>query len=302
MNDGHMHGGMGMAPSTMNSTGTMVHPHHRMMMMHMTFFWGKNSEILFSGWPGTNSAMYALALVFVFFLAFIVEWLSHSRFIKQEANHVAAGLAQTLMHALRVGLAYLVMLAVMSFNAGVFIVAVAGHTLGFFFFGSRVFKKSPESVSPLSDTMEGKHDMGGMMPPSPMDGAGSNSTHHHTMMTMHMTFFWGKNAEILFAGWPGKRTGMYILALIFVFVLSFLMEWLSHCRLIKGSALKVTTTTRSLRTIVHAIRMALSYMVMLAVMSFNVGVFLVAVAGHGLGFLIFGSRVDDTSNLPAGSC
>ncbi|KAK2976445.1 hypothetical protein RJ640_015568 [Escallonia rubra] len=159
MNDGHMHGGMdgsmGMAPPTMNGTGTMVHPHRRMMMMmHMTFFWGKNSEILFSGWPGTDSGMYALALVFVFFLAFIVEWLSHSRFIKQEANHVAAGLAQTLMHALRVGLAYLVMLAVMSFNAGVFIVAVAGHTLGFFFFGSRVFKKSPESVPPSGKTSD----------------------------------------------------------------------------------------------------------------------------------------------------
>jgi copper transporter 1 len=38
------------------------------------------------------------------------------------------------MHAVSVGLAYMVMLAVMSFNGGVSIVAVAGHLVGFFFF------------------------------------------------------------------------------------------------------------------------------------------------------------------------
>ncbi|ESR49908.1 hypothetical protein CICLE_v10033440mg, partial [Citrus x clementina] len=56
--------------------------------------------------------------------------------------HVAAGLIQTLLLAIKVGLAFLVMLAIMSFNGGVFLVAVAGHTFGFFIFGSRVFNKS----------------------------------------------------------------------------------------------------------------------------------------------------------------
>lgn len=55
---------------------------------------------------------------------------------------MAAGLIQTLLPAIRVGLAFLVMLAIMSFNGGVFLVAVAGHTFGFFIFGSRVFYKS----------------------------------------------------------------------------------------------------------------------------------------------------------------
>ncbi|XVE79497.1 hypothetical protein DITRI_Ditri14bG0063900 [Diplodiscus trichospermus] len=112
-------------------------------MMHMTFFWSKNAEILFSGWPGTRTGMYVLALIVVFVLGFVVELISHSQFIKPgSTRHVAAGLVQTLLHGLRVGLAYLVMLAIMSFNGGVFLAAVAGHTLGFLLFGSRVFKKS----------------------------------------------------------------------------------------------------------------------------------------------------------------
>ncbi|KAK8488834.1 hypothetical protein V6N13_000920 [Hibiscus sabdariffa] len=143
MNDDHMHGMMhnnsdgGMAPA--------MHP--RKMMMHMTFFWGTDALILFSGWPGTSSGMYVLALFVVFLLAFAAEFLSHSQLMNPgSASHVTAGLVQTLLHALRVGLAYLVMLAIMSFNGGVFLVAVAGHSLGFLLFGSRVFKKSPAAV------------------------------------------------------------------------------------------------------------------------------------------------------------
>ncbi|XP_022730900.1 copper transporter 1-like [Durio zibethinus] len=139
MNHDHMHG------MNNQSSGGMMHRHR--MMMHMTFFWGKNAEILFSGWPGTRTGMYVLALIVVFLLAFMVEWISHSQLIKPgSTRHVAAGLVQTLLHALRVGLAYLVMLAIMSFNGGVFLAAVAGHALGFLLFGSRVFKKSSAPV------------------------------------------------------------------------------------------------------------------------------------------------------------
>ncbi|XVF68867.1 hypothetical protein PTKIN_Ptkin11bG0035700 [Pterospermum kingtungense] len=118
--------------------------HQEMMVHQMTFYWGKNAEILFSGWPEIRTGMYVLALIVVFVLGFMVEWISHSQFIKPagSSRHVAAGLVQTLLHALRVGLAYLVMLALMSFNGGVFLAAVAGHTMGFLLFGRRVFNKS----------------------------------------------------------------------------------------------------------------------------------------------------------------
>ncbi|CAA2984065.1 copper transporter 6-like [Olea europaea subsp. europaea] len=150
MGGGHMNqmgGGMGIAPPP----GAF---HHRHMMMHMTFFWGKNTEILFHGWPGyNNSGMYALALVVVFLLAVMVEWLSHCNYVKETSNRLAAGLLQTLMYAIRIGLAYMVMLAVMSFNGGVFLVAIAGHTVGFFAFGSRFFKK-PSPLAGFAQTSD----------------------------------------------------------------------------------------------------------------------------------------------------
>ena len=106
---------------------------------HMTFFWSKNSEILFSGWPGTRTGMYVLALLFVFLLSFIAEWLSCPL-----RNPKTNGLTQTLLHGIWVGVAYLVMLAVMSFNVGVLIVAIVGHVLGYFVFGSGLVFKSPK--------------------------------------------------------------------------------------------------------------------------------------------------------------
>ncbi|CAN1846587.1 Copper transporter 6 [Linum perenne] len=135
------HGGMGGPPMSDTAAGSEAPP-TTMMMTHMTFFWGKNAEILFSGWPGSRTGMYALALIFVFALGLLVEWLSHSRFMNPNSDSTAAGLVQTVVHSVRVGMSYLVMLAVMSFNGGVFLAAIGGHTVGFFLFGSRVFKKS----------------------------------------------------------------------------------------------------------------------------------------------------------------
>ncbi|KAM7531924.1 hypothetical protein LguiB_035334 [Lonicera macranthoides] len=122
-----------------NAPGGGIHPHHKTTFLH--FYWGKNAEFLFSGWPGNSSGMYALALIFVFLLAFFVELLSHFDLIKPSANRVASAFLQTGIYAVRAGLAYMVMLAVMSYNGGVFLAAVAGHAVGFFVFKCLVFSK-----------------------------------------------------------------------------------------------------------------------------------------------------------------
>ncbi|CAN4106040.1 unnamed protein product [Withania somnifera] len=101
------------------------------MMMQMNFYWGKDVTILFKGWPDNNLGMYILSLLFVFFIAFGVEIMSMgpAMIIKRR---IASGLIQAgIYYTLRMVLVYFVMLAVMSFNIGVFIAAILGHGLGF---------------------------------------------------------------------------------------------------------------------------------------------------------------------------
>ncbi|GJR48011.1 copper transporter 1 [Tanacetum coccineum] len=145
--------------------------------------------------------------------------------------------------------------------------------------------------------------MGGMSPSSPMNDndqmGGMDMGMDNKKMMTHMTFYWGKNAWILFQGWPGSNTGMYILALIFVFLLAIIMEWLTHTNLTP------TQSNRMVRTMIHTFRVVFSYLVMLSVMSFNIGVFVMAVLGHAIGYYLF--RVlkkssEKDSEIPTMAC
>lgn len=129
MSQGHDHDGMD--PGSMSDGGMHMSPSD--MMMHMSFYWGKDAIILFSGWPNGTLGMYILAFFCVFLLAAAIEIFSVSPTAKTGTDNPRAGaLIQTCVYAVRVGFVYMVMLAVMSFNLGIFIAAVAGHTVGFF--------------------------------------------------------------------------------------------------------------------------------------------------------------------------
>ncbi|KAM3376133.1 copper transporter 6-like [Capsicum galapagoense] len=156
-NSGDMDG-MAMGPPSNGTGGGRITMNHQHMMMHVTFFWEKSAEILFSGWPPgyDNLGMYILALVIVFSMAVFVEFLSSSNYINESnVDHVIAGLLQTILYGLRIGLAYVVMLAVMSFNVGVFLVAIVGRLLGFLVFGRRVSKKSSYELLLLINFING---------------------------------------------------------------------------------------------------------------------------------------------------
>ncbi|XP_042459838.1 copper transporter 6-like [Zingiber officinale] len=109
---------------------------------------------------------------------------------------------------------------------------------------------------------------------------------------MHSSFFWGSHVQILFAGWPGDRgLGMYILALLAVFATAALVDALSLAiqNLSKRRFGPRRVSMALLIAAVHALRVGLAYLVMLAVMSFNIGVLIAAIAGHAVGSLISGS-------------
>ncbi|KAL0915155.1 hypothetical protein M5K25_015554 [Dendrobium thyrsiflorum] len=136
-------------------------------------------------------------------------------------------------------------------------------------------------------------DMKGMdSPPASPKMPANGHMDHHGMM--HMTFFWGDRVQILFSGWPGDRgLGVYLLALFLVAVAAAAEECLStlsrrHAQPLAASA-GVRASIGLVLTALHTLRMGLLYLVMLAVMSFNVGVLIAAVVGHAVGYLVAGS-------------
>ncbi|KAI6671044.1 hypothetical protein NL676_005929 [Syzygium grande] len=82
----------------------------------------------------------------VFWLSVLVEWISHARIVRPSINNVVASLMRTVMYAVHIAVAYMAMLAIMSFNAGVLIAAVAGHAGGFLLFGSRAVAQNVLSI------------------------------------------------------------------------------------------------------------------------------------------------------------
>ncbi|KAL9315414.1 hypothetical protein ACSQ67_016415 [Phaseolus vulgaris] len=121
----------------------------RRIPINTTFYWGHKVDILFRCWPGDSAAMYAVALLLVFFMAVLVEWLSFTNIVKLKpggSNDVVGGLLKTGLYGVRSGLSYLVMLAVMSFNGGVFVVAISGHVIGFLIFGTRALRKKSSGL------------------------------------------------------------------------------------------------------------------------------------------------------------
>ncbi|XP_015087534.2 copper transporter 1-like [Solanum pennellii] len=116
-------------------------------------------------------------------------------------------------------------------------------------------------------------------------------------MVMQMNFFWGKDVTILFKGWPNNNLGMYILSLFSVFFMAFGIEIMSMGPImINKSPIRAVGIIQS--GIYYTLRMVLVYFVMLAVMSFNIGIFIVAILGHGLGYIVVKFRelvVDETT-------
>uniref|UniRef100_A0ACD5W4Z2 Uncharacterized protein n=1 Tax=Avena sativa TaxID=4498 RepID=A0ACD5W4Z2_AVESA len=136
-----MGGGHGMGMGTGGATAApapgmaaaAAHAGMRKHFMHMTFYWGTQSEILFDGWPGARGGgMYALALAAVFALAVLLEFLG--AYLSRSGRRAAVAVGAAAVHAARVGGGYVLMLALMSFNVGVLLAAVAGHAAGFLLF------------------------------------------------------------------------------------------------------------------------------------------------------------------------
>lgn len=134
--------------------------------MHMTFYWGKDVTILFDFWRVKTWTWYAVSLLVVFLFSVLHELLASQRsalIAKLEKVEVPAVSAtegdgdnrtplishaypgqksifkktmEAVLFGINVGLGYMLMLAAMSFNWGVFLAIVAGLAFGHFAYRS----------------------------------------------------------------------------------------------------------------------------------------------------------------------
>ncbi|PWA91744.1 ctr copper transporter [Artemisia annua] len=123
------------------------------------------------------------------------------------------------------------------------------------------------------------------------DAPMSMSMNNGTMdtMVMHMTFFWSKEVVMLFNGWPNGELKMYISALAFVLFLAVFVEFLSIFPVVKPGSSPIVGGL--IHASFYGLRMALVYLLMLCVMSYNVGIFVFVVIGHIIGFFVVKYRV-----------
>uniref|UniRef100_A0A0D9XE49 Copper transport protein n=1 Tax=Leersia perrieri TaxID=77586 RepID=A0A0D9XE49_9ORYZ len=140
-------------------------------MMHMTFYWGKDVTILFDGWRTATWTGYLLSLLALLLASAFYQYLEAFRIrvkllagAKPASSSIpppassddaaaraplllpssalaAAGrwparLATAGLFGVNSGLGYLLMLAVMSFNGGVFFAVVVGLAAGYLAFRS----------------------------------------------------------------------------------------------------------------------------------------------------------------------
>ncbi|XP_062193232.1 copper transporter 5.1-like [Phragmites australis] len=136
-------------------------------MMHMTFYWGKSATILFDGWRTATWTGYLLSLLALLLAAAFYQYLEAFRIrVKLAAGggskpssipppassgdarapllapaFAAAGrwparVVEAALFGVNSSLGYLLMLAVMSFNGGVFVAVVVGLAAGYLVFRS----------------------------------------------------------------------------------------------------------------------------------------------------------------------
>lgn len=126
-------------------------------MMHMTFYWGRKVTLMFDSWKTDSWSGYAISLFICFLIALSYQYLEDRRiqfklisspssphnFTTLLHPKLAAGgrwsparFAGAILFGINASIGYLLMLAVMSYNGGVFLAVVVGLAVGYLLFRS----------------------------------------------------------------------------------------------------------------------------------------------------------------------
>ncbi|KAI4337201.1 hypothetical protein L6164_015646 [Bauhinia variegata] len=140
-------------------------------MMHMTFYWGKEVTILIDSWKTDSWTSYLLSLLACLLVAAFYQYLENRRLrlklissakpsptpqietpllqskFTGDGAKLGVKLAGAILFGVNAAIGYLLMLAIMSFNGGVFLAIVVGLSIGYFFFR----KEGEEDISLIVD-------------------------------------------------------------------------------------------------------------------------------------------------------
>ncbi|XP_047974814.1 copper transporter 5.1-like [Salvia hispanica] len=125
-------------------------------MMHMTFYWGRSVTILFDSWQTNSWPGYFLSLLALFLFAAFYQYMEERRLrlkllsaAKPPPSSAAEApllsklggrrwgpyqVAGAVLFGVNSAIGYCLMLAVMSFNAGVLVAVVVGLAAGYLAF------------------------------------------------------------------------------------------------------------------------------------------------------------------------
>lgn len=126
-------------------------------MMHMTLYWGIKVTLLFDSWKTDSWFSYLLSLLACFLFSAFYQYLEDRRIrfkaiavsnppqqptpvnaplLTPKRRASSAKFATALLFGINSAVGYLLMLAIMSFNGGVFLAIVLGLTVGYVLFRS----------------------------------------------------------------------------------------------------------------------------------------------------------------------
>ena len=107
--------------------------------------------------------------------------------------------------------------------------------------------------------------------------------HCSRRMAVHSGFWFGADVEILFSGWPlGHGHFHFYLALLLVFMLSMVAQMYAMTPM---STPKIVPKSLINHAALHGLRTLIAYLVLLCVITFNVGVIITVLLGHVAGYL-----------------
>lgn len=121
---------------------------------------------------------------------------------------------------------------------------------------------------------------------------------------MHMTIYWSKKVTLLFDSWKTDSWQSYLLSLLACCLFAAFYLYMEDRRfkfksLASGTAAPLlprprrTDAARVAIAVLFGVNSAIGYLLMLAIMSFNGGVFLAIVTGLSVGYLLFRSGNDE---------